>query len=199
MTFNVMTCGVGGQGLILVSNIIGLACAEIGLNIRTAEVHGLAQRSGSVYTHIRIGEKIFSSLIPYGEADILLGIEAIETLRYIEYLKPNGVVILNNYIWQPVQSTFDRVKNPEHSYISIDQIKSQLENITSKIILINALELASQAGNPLTSNVVLLGALAKVEGFPVSIDELKQVLPQVVPKKAIEANLNAIVLGYQDS
>ena len=98
MTYNLMTSGVGGQGLMLVSNILGLTCAEFGLNIRTAETHGLAQRSGAIYTHIRIGDKVFSPLIPYGEADVLLGMETIETLRYIEFLKPNGTIILNNYL-----------------------------------------------------------------------------------------------------
>jgi len=191
-----MTCGVGGQGLMLVSNVLGLACAEVGLNIRTAEVHGLAQRSGSIYTHIRIGKQIYSSIIPYGEANVLLGLEAIEILRNIEYLKPNGTIILNNYLWHPVQSTFDRVQDPNQPYITIESIINQLENITKDIHVINALDLANQAGNPLTSNVVLLGAAARLEGFPVSLEQLKKVLPDVIPKKVIEANLNAIELGY---
>ncbi len=197
MTYNIMTCGVGGQGLMLVSNILGLACAEFGLNIRTAETHGLAQRSGSIYTHIRIGEKVFSPLIPYGEADVLLGMEAIETLRYIEYLKPNGNIILNNYIWHPVQSTFERVKNPKTQYITTKTIQDQLKIVTKKIHLINALELAKKAGHPLTSNVVLLGALAKSEKFPVSVEQLRKIIPRVVPKKAIDANLRALTLGFE--
>lgn len=104
MTYNIMTCGVGGQGLMLVSNIIGLACAEFGFKIRTAETHGLAQRSGSIYTHIRISkdEEIYSPLISFGEADVLLSMEAIEALRNIEFLKRDGIIILNNYIWHPV-------------------------------------------------------------------------------------------------
>lgn len=191
-----MTCGVGGQGLMLVSNVLGLSCAEVGLNIRTAEVHGLAQRSGSIYTHIRIGEKIYSSLIPYGEADVLLGMEAIEILRNIEYLKPNGTIILNDYIWHPVQSTFDRVQNPSQLYITIESIISQLEKVTKNIHVIKALDLANQAGNPLTSNIVLLGAAVKTDKFPVSLKQLKLDIPQVVPKKAVEANLKAINLGY---
>lgn len=197
MIYNIMTCGVGGQGLMLVSNIIGLACAETGLNIRTAEVHGLAQRSGSIYTHIRIGTNIHSSLIPYGEAEVLLGMEAIETLRNIEYLKSDGIIILNDYIWHPVQSTFERVQDPDTLYTTLEQILSQLKTISKNIHIVNALELANQAGNPLTSNVVLLGALAKVEGFPLTLSQLKDVLPQVVPKKALEPNLKAIDLGYQ--
>lgn len=197
MTYNIMTCGVGGQGLMLVSNILGLACAEFGLNIRTAETHGLAQRSGSIYTHIRIGENVYSPLIPYGEADVLLGMEAIETLRYIEYLKPNGTIILNNYEWHPVQSTFERVNNPEKKYITTEQILDQLKKITYDIHIIDALNIAIQAGNPLTSNVVLLGSLVKTKNFPLSLEQLKEIVPKVVPKKAIEANLKALKIGFE--
>ncbi|MFW9896753.1 MAG: indolepyruvate oxidoreductase subunit beta [Candidatus Thorarchaeota archaeon] len=195
MTYNIMTSGVGGQGLMLVSNILGLACAEFGLNIRTAETHGLAQRSGTIYTHIRIGDNIFSPLIPYGEADVLMGMEAMETLRYIEFLKPNGTIIMNNYIWYPVQSTYQRVINDESSYVSINEILTQLKRVTQKIHVINALELANKAGNPLTSNVVLLGAMTKLERFPVAVEQIKDVLVNVVPKKALEANLKALQLG----
>jgi len=191
-----MTCGVGGQGLMLVSNIIGLTCAEYGLNIRTAETHGLAQRSGSIYTHIRIGDDVFSPLIPYGEADVLLGMEAIESLRYIEFLKPNGVIILNDYVWQPVQSTFDRVNDSEVKYIEVQDIIKNLKKITSKIFVVNALELALKAGNFLTSNVILLGALSKLEGFPILREQLKSMIPKVVPKKAIDVNLKAFDIGY---
>ena len=191
-----MTCGVGGQGLMLVSNVIGIACAEFGIDIRTAETHGLAQRSGSIYTHIRIGENTFSPLIPYGEADALLGMEAIEALRYIEFLKPNGITIINKYTWNPVQSTFDRVNNNEEKYISIETILKQLEKVTKNIHLIDASTIANEAGNPLTSNLVLLGALAKTEGFPLSLSQLEIVVPKVVPKKAIDANLKALLMGY---
>ncbi|MFW9823460.1 MAG: indolepyruvate oxidoreductase subunit beta [Candidatus Thorarchaeota archaeon] len=195
MTYNIMTSGVGGQGLMLVSNILGLACAEFGLNIRTAETHGLAQRSGTIYTHIRIGDNIFSPLIPYGEADVLMGMEAMETLRYIEFLKPSGTIIMNNYIWYPVQSTYQRVINDDSSYVSIDEILVQLKKVTQKIHLINALELANKAGNPLTSNVVLLGAMTKLDRFPVTVEQIKEVLVNVVPNKALEANIKALQLG----
>jgi len=198
MTYNLMTCGVGGQGLMLVSNVIGIACAEFGLNIRTAETHGLAQRSGSIYTHVRIGEEIYSPLIPYGEADALLGMEANETLRYIEFLKPDGVIIMNNYMWHPVQSTFNRVQDAANTYLSIKTIMAQLEKITKTIHLVNATEIANQAGNPLTSNLVLLGALVKTEGFPLSLNQLQEIVPKVVPEKAITANLKALLLGYEN-
>ena len=197
MTYNLMTCGVGGQGLMLVSNVIGIACAEFGLNIRTAETHGLAQRSGSIYTHIRIGKEVYSPLIPYGEADTLLGMEAIETLRYIEFLKPNGVIIVNDYMWYPVQSTFNRVKDAKNTYLSVETILAQLEKLTKNINIVNATEIAKQVGNPLTSNMALLGALAKSDGFPLSLKQLQEIIPKVVPQKAIEVNLKAFILGYE--
>jgi len=181
----------------LVSNILGLACAEFGLNIRTAETHGLAQRSGAIYTHIRIGENVFSPLIPYGEADVLMGMEAIETLRYIEFLKPNGTIILNKYLWYPVQSTFERVKNPNVSYISFELILEQLKKVTNDIHVINALQIANKAGNPLTSNVVLLGALVMTKGFPIKIEQIERVISKVVPKTAIDANIRALQLGSE--
>ena len=192
-----MTCGVGGQGLMLLSNVIGLACAESNLIIKTAETHGLAQRSGSIYTHIRVGEKVHSPLIPYGEADVLVAMEAIEALRNIEFLKKDGIIILNNYMWHPVQETFERVKDGDKPYIDIQNIISQLKKVSNNIFLIEALQLAKEAGHPLTSNVVILGAIAKTEGFPISLKQLEKIIPQVVPKKAIEANLKAIKLGYE--
>jgi indolepyruvate ferredoxin oxidoreductase beta subunit len=95
VTINIISVGVGGQGLVLLSNIIGNACAEAKLNIITAETHGLAQRSGSISTHIRIGNDVHSTLIPYGEADVMVAMEAMEALRYCEYLKDGGTIILN--------------------------------------------------------------------------------------------------------
>ncbi|MFW9971811.1 MAG: indolepyruvate oxidoreductase subunit beta [Candidatus Odinarchaeota archaeon] len=198
MIYNIMTGGVGGQGLMLVSNIIGLACAQFEFKIRTAETHGLAQRSGSIYTHIRISkdEEIFSPLIPYGEADVLLSMEALEALRNIEFLKKDGIIILNDYIWHPVQETFERVINAEQKYITKEEIVEKLKVITKNIIIIPALDYANQAGNSLTSNVVLLGVLTKLDDFPLSIDDLKKVIPLVVPEKAVKANLKALELGY---
>ncbi|MFX1528536.1 MAG: 2-oxoacid:acceptor oxidoreductase family protein, partial [Promethearchaeota archaeon] len=104
--------------------------------------------------------------------------------------------ILNDYIWHPVQETFERVKDPENDYIIMEKIIEKLEKITSNIISINALELANQAGNPLTSNVVLLGVLAKEDSFPLKIDDIRKIIPLIVPEKAIDANLRALELGF---
>ncbi|TXT61336.1 MAG: Indolepyruvate oxidoreductase subunit IorB [Promethearchaeota archaeon] len=198
MIYSIITCGVGGQGLMLVSNIIGIACAEYEYNIRTAETHGLAQRSGSIYTHIRMSEteQIYSPLIPYGEADVMLAMEAIEALRNIEFLKSEGLIVLNDYIWHPVQETFNRVKEPKQTYITIDEIIQKLHEITNTIFKIDALKIANEAGNALASNVALLGFLANTENFPFTLDQLKPIVSQVVPKKAVDINIKALELGY---
>ncbi len=199
MIYNIVSCGVGGQGLMFLSNAIGLACAEFGFKIRTAETHGLAQRSGSIYTHIRISQEneIHSPMIPYGDAKVLLSLEAIEALRNIEFLKKDGIIILNKYIWHPVQSTFDRVKNSEKRYITIDDIIAKLQLITKNITLIDALALANEVGNPLASNLVLLGVLARQENFPLALDQLTTIIPSLVPKNLVEVNIKALQIGYK--
>jgi len=105
-------------------------------------------------------------------------------------------MIINNFTWYPVQSTFARVNNTEETYISIETIVSQREKVTDNIYLVNASVIANKAGNPLTSNLVQLGALAKTDGFPLSLSQLEEVVPKVVPKKAIDANLKALEMGY---
>ncbi len=195
--FNIITVGVGGQGLMLLSNIIGNACIDAGLSIRTAETHGLAQRSGSIYTHVRIGRKILSPLIPYGEANVMVAMEAIEALRNCEFLAKNATIILNDYIWQPVQSTFRRVlAKGEVPYLSVDQIIQKLTTITNKIIRVNANAIAEQAGNALASNVVLLGALGKIPGFPLKQEQIVTAIKNVVPESLVQVNLLAFQLGF---
>ncbi len=195
--FNIVTVGVGGQGLMLLSNIIGNACVDAGLSIRTAETHGLAQRSGSIYTHVRIGSKILSPLIPYGEANVMVAMEAIEALRNCEFLAKDAIVILNDYIWQPVQSTFRRVLSKgETPYLSVKDVVQKLSVITKNIILVNANAIAEQAGNVLASNVVLLGALGKTPGFPITQEQLATAIKNVVPEALVHVNLKALQLGF---
>jgi indolepyruvate ferredoxin oxidoreductase beta subunit len=197
VTYNIIAAGVGGQGLMLVSNIIGHACAQKGLSIKTAETHGLAQRSGSISTHIRIGGDVHSSLIPYGEADVMVAMEAMEALRDCEYIKDGGTIILNDFIWQPVQSTFSRVQsNGESPYVTFKAIHDRLSMITSGIHVIDCTTLARKAGNPLTTNTVLLGALARASGFPLSLQDLKDAVSRNVPPSTKESNLSALQLGY---
>lgn len=193
--FSVYMSGVGGQGLVLLSNVIGAACAASGIRALTGEQHGLSQRSGSINVHMRIGEKIRSPLIPIGGADAILALEALEALRYIEYLRPGGVAIFNSRVQHPIAETAVHVKDKVARYLSAKDVEERIAQVTDKISVVDALGLAKQAGNPLTENIVMLGTLSTLEEFPVPEQALKEAISAVVPKKAVEVNLKAFDLG----
>ena len=154
--FSLMLAGVGGQGLVLLSNIIGTAGAEAGIRVVTGEQHGLSQRSGSIQVHLRIGENVRSPLIPVGSADALLSLEALEALRYIEYLKDGGVAVINRRVMHPVTETGGLVKEKTRPYMGLDEVVKRFETVTHHILTIDALALANEAGNALTENVAVL-------------------------------------------
>jgi indolepyruvate ferredoxin oxidoreductase beta subunit len=193
--FSVYMSGVGGQGLVLLSNVIGAACASAGMRALTGEQHGLSQRSGSINVHMRIGEDIRSPLIPIGGADALLALEALEALRYVEYLRPGGIVLMNSRVQHPVAETAKHMKDKQARYFSPEDVRARLSQVTDKISAVDALDLARKAGSPLTENIVMLGALSTIEAFPVPTDALKASVAENVPKKAIDANLKAFELG----
>lgn len=193
--FSVYMSGVGGQGLVLLSNVIGSACASSGIRAITGEQHGLSQRSGSINVHLRMGEEVRSPLIPIGGADAILALEALEALRYVEYLKPGGVVMMNSRIQHPTIETGAHMKDKTAKYMSVEDVKARMSQVSDKIAVLDALEIAKKAGNPLTENTVMLGALSTLEAFPVPEDALKKSISENVPKKAVEVNLKAFDLG----
>ena len=195
-TFNIMFAGVGGQGLMLLSAILGKAAVDSGLKVMTGEQHGLSQRQGSIYVHFRIGEPI-SPLIPYGKADMMIAMEASEALRYIEYLKEDGVVIMSNRIMPSVTET-EKValdKEKKTKYLTVDDIVKKLEQVTARVVLLDSLELAIQAGNARTENSVLIGATVVCEDFPIPAEEVRKAVLALVPPKTIDANSKAFDLG----
>lgn len=197
--FSVYMSGVGGQGLVLLSNVIGAACAGAGMRALTGEQHGLSQRSGSINVHMRIGDEIRSPLIPIGGADALLALEALEALRFVEYLRPGGIVLMNSRVQHPVSETAKHMRDKEARYFSAADVRSRLSQVTDKISVIDALSIAKQAGSPLTENMVMLGALSTVEAFPVPEEALRGSVAENVPKKAVEANLKAFELGKREA
>jgi len=195
-TFNIMFAGVGGQGLMLLSAILGKAAVDTGLKVMTGEQHGLSQRQGSIYVHFRIGDPI-SPLIPYGRADMMIAMEASEALRYIEYLKKDGVVIMSNRIMPSVTET-EKValdKEKKTKYITVDQIVEKLEQVTKNVVLLDSLDLALQAGNARTENSVLVGATVACAEFPIPAEEVRKAVLALVPPKTVEANSKAFDLG----
>jgi indolepyruvate ferredoxin oxidoreductase beta subunit len=195
-TFNIMFAGVGGQGLMLLSAILGKAAVDSGLEVKTGEQHGLSQRQGSIYVHFRIGNPI-SPLIPYGKADMVIAMEASEVLRYIEYLKEGGVVIMSNRRMASVTETeiVALDKQNQARYLSVDQIVEKINEVTDKVILLDSLELALQAGNARTENSVLIGATAACEDFPIPAEQVRKAVLALVPPRTVDANSKAFDLG----
>jgi indolepyruvate ferredoxin oxidoreductase beta subunit len=200
MKYNILLAGVGGQGLVLLSRILGEACMNSGLNVVTEEQHGLAQRSGSISAHIRIGD-VHSPLIPYGSADIIISMEAMESLRNIEYLKPEGIIVTSSRILHPVNetNTITNSRRENLQYTTLEQVTKRLEKITKKITQIESGELALKAGNPRSENIVLLGAAAAQAGFPLNRSALEKAIEKNVPSRTIDVNIKAFNLGNAET
>jgi indolepyruvate ferredoxin oxidoreductase beta subunit len=183
---DLLITGVGGQGAILASDIIGKAAVTAGIPIRAAETHGMAQRGGSVVNHIRIGND-YGSMIPKKGADLLLALEPMEAVRYLDFLKDGGVVIVNTQPIIPVTVTSGLTKYPEVTDI--------LEFLSEKYIVkaFSADELAYEAGSRLAMNVVMVGA---VSGYlPIPKEIMLESVKALVPQKTIEVNLRAFEAG----
>ncbi|AKB75802.1 Indolepyruvate oxidoreductase subunit IorB [Methanosarcina lacustris Z-7289] len=183
---DLLITGVGGQGAILASDIIGKAAVVSGLPIRAAETHGMAQRGGSVVNHIRLGTDL-GSMIPKKGADVLLALEPMEAVRYLDFLKDGGVIIVNTQPIIPVTVTSGLAKYPD--------VQEILDVLSEKYIVkaFNADELASEAGSRLAMNVAMVGA---VSGYlPIPKEILIESVKALVPQKTIEINVRAFEMG----
>ncbi len=194
--FGIIACGVGGQGIVRMCNVIGEACATSGVAVRTGELHGLAQRSGSVVIHQRIGERSISPLIPYGEADVILALEPMEALRHVNFLKPGGTVITETTLQHPPGETADLATGVKERYVSYAEVIGALRSV-AKVVELDALAMANEAGNAMTVNIVLVGALTALEGFPLGPGAVLDAVRSTVPASAVEVNERAFALGRQ--
>ncbi|MBN2109715.1 MAG: indolepyruvate oxidoreductase subunit beta [Methanosarcinaceae archaeon] len=184
--FDLVIAGVGGQGTILASDIIGRAAVKEDMPVRAAETHGMAQRGGSVVNHIRLGCEL-GSMIPVKSADVLLALEPSEALRYLEYLSDDGVVIVNTDPILPVTVTSGLC-----TYPGVDAIIKKLEK-EHEVKAFNATGLAKEAGHPQSMNVVMVGAVS--DYLPVSIDTIVECVRELVPPKTIDINVRAFDMG----
>ncbi|MGA1822638.1 MAG: indolepyruvate oxidoreductase subunit beta [Thermoplasmatota archaeon] len=194
--FNIINCGVGGQGVVLMANIVGKGCTIKGINVVSGELHGLSQRSGSVVAHQRIGEGAVSPLVPCGEGDVILALEPMEALRYLYFAKPGGTVISSSRIIHPPIETEWLATGKIDGYVRYEDVKRRIADNGYRYVEIDSLGLASRAGNPQTQNVVMVGALSASPGFPVNRDIMKEAVRMTVPKRAVDINLKAFDLGY---
>ena len=183
---NIMIVGVGGQGTLLASRILGNIVIEEGYDVKVSEVHGMSQRGGSVVTYVKFGEKVYSPIIDKGEADIILAFEMLEAYRALPYLKKGGKIIVNNQEMNPMPVIIGAMEYP----------KKKKKKLEAKVNLecVEALNLAKEAGNIKTVNVVLIGVLAKSTN--IKYEKWIEILKSTVPAKLLDVNLKAFDLGY---
>ncbi len=184
---NILIVGVGGQGTILASRILSYLAQEEGHDVKVSEIHGMAQRGGSVVTQVRMGKKVYSPLIAEGQADIILAFERLEALRWMHYLKKGGAIIINDQAIEPVPVIMGLQKYP-------DDITGRIKKKIPGAVAIDALGLARKCGNDKASNVVLMGVLARRMGF--SREKCMQALEKKVPPKFLELNKRAFDEGW---
>lgn len=182
----VMLCGVGGQGTILAADLLAKVAAVEGLEVRLSEVHGMAQRGGSVDTVVRFGDEVFSPVTDPGHVDHLVAFELIEAMRRVHYVRPEGRLLVNPRAIQPLPVLTGDLPVPHGLQAALAE---------EGAIFIDADELACEAGSPKSANVVLMGALST--GLAFSIGTWASVIESRVPPKTIEANLRAFELGRQ--
>jgi len=187
MEFNILICGVGGQGTILASYVLGNAALKEGFKVRLGEIHGMAQRGGSVVSHVRMGDEVYGSVIPLEKADVIIAFEPLEALRNISSLKKGGKVILNTERINPIS-----VSLGESEYPQIEEIISTLSE-KGKVYSFNATEIAKKIGNQVTMNMVMIGALSFLE-TPIKNETLLETINLVLGKKA-ELNIKAFEAG----
>ena len=187
---NVVIVGVGGQGILTSSLILAKAAIRSGLKVVSSEVHGMAQRGGSVEVHVRIGEYL-SPLIPPGCADIMLALEPVEALRYSKYLNEKSAVIVNTRAIKPVTVTIGKA-----SYPDIESILEAIRGITGRVYPIDATKIAEDLGSPQSANIVILGAMAKVVKLPFDFKSLEEAVKDVLPERVWDVNIKALWAGF---
>ena len=187
MTKNILIVGVGGQGTLLASRILGCVAQKQNYDVKVSEVHGMSQRGGSVITYVKYGDKVASPVIGKGEADIILAFEELEAYRAINSLKKDGTILVNTQNIDPMPVIIGAAQYPE-------QILDKIQSLGACCVPVNAFDYAVQAGNAKSVNVVLIGVLAKQTDIAKEV--WLEAIKETVPAKFLEVNLKAFELGY---
>ncbi len=186
-TKNIMIVGVGGQGTLLTSRILGGITLQAGYDVKLSEVHGMAQRGGSVVTFVRYGDKVSEPIIEEGQADVIIAFERLEALRYVHFLKKDGVLIVNDQRIDPMPVVIGAASYPENIIETLEK--------RCKVLKVDAINEAKKLGNMKTFNIIILGIAAQHMNF--SKEEWLKVIENTVPPKTVEVNKKAFEVGYQ--
>ena len=194
MKYTIQIVGVGGQGVLLASMVLGNAAMKSGYKVAMSEVHGMAQRGGSVLCTLRFGDDVISPLEAEGDADMIMGFEPVETCRYLSLGNKDTVVIMN---LDPVYPSM--VAAGMESYPEIDALIASARSQNQNVRTLEATSLAIEAGKAVAANAVMIGAVAGVKGFPLDMNVLRETLAENVPQKFLELNLKAFDLGFKQN
>lgn len=189
MSKSVILCGVGGQGTVLASKLISYAAMAKGEEVKSAETIGMAQRGGSVTSHIRIGGGAFSPLIPKGKADVMIAFEPAEAVRNLSYLKEDGVVVVSKKAVKPVTASL--ASKPYEGQEMLDYLQKKVEHL----IIVDGEQATQNLGSSKVLNVVLLGAAIACSKIDISMEEIRDAVAKKVPEKFLELNCRALEAG----
>ena len=186
-TKNIMIVGVGGQGTLLTSRILGGLTLDAGYDVKLSEVHGMAQRGGSVVTFVRYGEKVAEPIVEEGQADVIIAFERLEALRYAHFLKKDGVLVVNDWRIDPMPVVIGAAEYPDNI----------IENLSKehKVYTVDATDEAKKLGNPRVFNLIVLGIAAQHMDF--TKEQWYSVIEKTVPPKTVEINKAAFDVGYE--
>lgn len=186
MTKNIMIVGVGGQGSLLASKLLGHLLLSEGYDVKVSEVHGMSQRGGSVVTYVRFGEKVYSPIIDKGEADFIVSFEKLEAARYVEYLRADGRIVVNTQEIDPMPVITGAAQYPE-------DLIGRMEDLGIQVDAMDCLALAEEAGSAKAVNIVLMGRLSRY--FDIPVEKWQKAIEECVPAKFVELNEKAFLLG----
>lgn len=192
MKYTVQIVGVGGQGVLLASNVLGTAAMNAGHRLMMSEVHGMAQRGGSVLSTVRFGDEVYSPLEAVGGADLIMGFEPVETVRSLQLGNRNTAILMN---LDPVLPSMVAAGFDEYPRIDdlVDAVKAENDNV----VTIEATSIAIEAGKAVAANAVMIGAMAAIKNFPLTKQQLLNALIESVPEKFRDINIDAFERGYR--
>ncbi len=186
-TQSILICGVGGQGILTASDLLSDVLLQAGFQVKKSEVHGMSQRGGDVVSTVRFGAEVFSPLPAVGETDYILAFEKLEALRQLRFLSPQGIVLVNDFVWEPLPVAAGFEKYPQ-------DVVERLQAKAGELVVIPATAIAAGLGNEKASNVVLIGLLASRMKIDKSV--WLEVLRRKVPQRFLDLNLKAFEAGY---
>jgi indolepyruvate ferredoxin oxidoreductase beta subunit len=189
---DIVISGVGGQGVLTLAEILAKAALDEGHNVRVGEIHGMAQRGGHVVCTVRIGENALGPIVDPGSADLLVGFEPVETLREAHMVRKDGLVLMNSHIQYPVAVSMGKAEYPSN-----DSILKSIGNFSSRIIEIDAMAMAHEAGNALAMNMAMLGCIIGTGIAPISLETALKTVQSAFPKRFESINTKAVNLGFQ--